>query len=216
MSPDFADVLDGVVQLLPFRLDFERGPWICGGALVRAARGESLAGADVDIMFRNETDVRACRSVMAQLGWTQLPASALVNTSGSNAGRQPGDPPATVDFLPPTMWHHPNTPWSINLATGALVSSMSELIRGFDLRCCALASDGEAVVALRETFADLEQGRLFVRRPTRTARIEKYIARGFRPVQFVTKQDALAGGYADDFTPWLDLISPNKVQRWFT
>lgn len=215
MSPDFSAVLVSIVKNLPFRLDFERGPWICGGALVRAWLGESLTGQDVDVMFRNEVDVRACRSVMEQLGWREVPRSVVANTSGSNAGpASPEDAP--VDFLPPTMWAREGVPWTVNLATGAFAATMPEVIKGFDLRCCALVSDGEAVVGLRETFTDLELRRLFVRRPTRSARIEKYRTRGFTPSQFSTLQEAFAGGYADDVTPWLDLVRPERVTRWFS
>lgn len=65
-------------------------------------------------------------------------------------------------------------------------------------------------------MVDLELRRLFVRRPTRSARIEKYIQRGFTPVQFATLAQAREEGFVDDVLPWTELIRPEAVTRWFT
>lgn len=185
-------------QVLPIfdglRFDIDEGPWITGGILWRALANR-LENADVDVVFASHEQAAEFRSSLVNAGWTSEQAIGQDSHGSDN----------------PSMWAHPASARPLNVAASYFYPNLGALFACFDIRVNRIATDGRTVVYDPRAFEDLKAMRLHVTRPTRSARIEKYMGYGFAPYQFDHVLDASVRGYVDDSTPWREVLGTRTL-----
>lgn len=138
---------------------FDRGPFVAGGSIARALLGDAgHAAADLDLFLR-EGDRDRVGAALASAGfkWEE-------DEKGSEEG--------------------PGTWWSEETGRVDVVvtdADAATTIARFDLRCAALATDGENLLVLPGALQDLADRKLFPLRRGKSHRIRRYLEMGLDP-----------------------------------
>lgn len=148
--------LHDLLDELPIDLRLVDGPFVAGGAIVRALAGLPLR--DVDIWIQEDW-IGDVEVALGETGWTQVarPAPSFGRRSLWRPHRGGGP---LLDFV-------------------VSEDGPAEVTARFDWRCCMLATDGRELFHRPWALDDVASRRLTPQRRTTAARLEKYQAMGF-------------------------------------
>lgn len=144
---------------------------VSGGSVTRALLGQAPPpGVDLDLLVPDRLWDRTERE-LSRFG-------DLMPVSGSG-GAKYATPVGAVDAV--------------------RCRSVADAVCRFDFRACAIATDGETMVAVDGAIVDLQRRWLHFQRPSVHPRVDKYLAMGldFDPTQ-VQDGDAVAGALVKD------------------
>lgn len=151
------------------------GPWVVGGAVLAALTGGE--SSDIDVLFKSRSQVNAVLSGCWRAGFEDVTSTEAAGKGDSGGvhddGGSPFDPGIVYTF---------RTPWGLlNIAALLLWEGPDEAMGHFDFSVCQCVYVAPGVIAASaETFADVDARRLRFRCETSTARVQKYLAKGFQ------------------------------------
>lgn len=176
-----AHPLAAELALMP-PLDFEKGPWVAGGAARKLFRGDNLGRSDIDIFFPNQASYESFKATFLENAKGTLFdkewVSSFICASGS-----------VVQFV-----------------HGKFFDSLEDVMNSFDISVSMFATDGKTVMHTPEAAEDdrNEIIRIVNEQPyksPRLRRLAKYCGNGFTPLPGVITEMLRLD---DDFAQYYD------------
>jgi hypothetical protein len=152
--------------------DFDRGPWIAGGACLRWYQGQPVGENDIDVFCAN---AKQAADVIARI---KSYGRYTVKFESENA--------VTLQYR---SEHYGNCvgadQWIIQVITKRYYSSVREIVDNFDLSVCQLGTAGFDWTLGEHTARDIREKNLRMNiplQPDAVKRLSKYWTYGYRPV----------------------------------
>jgi hypothetical protein len=152
-------IFTSVISEMDF-IDYEKGPWVAGGAAMKISQHLERGNSDIDIFFANEDQYKAT------MKWFTDAYHTLYDEVITKAFHQ---------FKVRGV--------RIQLITSNYFESLNELFDDFDFSVCRFATDGVSVLGRDEAWLDCERKVLRLLGPARKSmfRLAKYCRSGFTP-----------------------------------
>lgn len=156
---------DDWIPVTAIQPNFEKGPWIAGGAGLRWYQGQPVGESDIDVY---------CNSPM-QAELLQRRISELLTYTE----RFRSENAVTLEVSKDSKT------WTVQIIKKSYYTDMQKIIDGFDISVCQVATDGDQFLLGRETARDIRERNLRMRMPLQPdalKRLVKYWTYGYRPV----------------------------------
>jgi hypothetical protein len=161
------------------KLDMQQGPWIAGGSAIAWYKNQLLhlpmnrsddLRHDVDVFFRDK----------AQFDDT-LAAIMKLNDSGDHLVMKKHDSLNAVTLL--YVNRNSDKSWKLQLIRKQYFSTARQVVESFDIRACAIATDGRLWCRLPGAISDIDRRHLHFRKfhTESISRLVKYMAYGYTP-----------------------------------
>jgi hypothetical protein len=163
----------------------KKGPWIAGGAGLRWYQGLPVQNSDIDV-FCNSAE-QAQQIIEHVKSW------------GRYSNKFTSDNATTLDYYAKDN-SQSRRDWTIQIITKRYYNNMQEIIDGFDLSVCQVATDGTSWLLGPQTARDIRERNLRMEMPLMPdalKRLVKYWTYGYRPVPGL-----------------LEAVQTNPVARW--
>jgi hypothetical protein len=152
--------------------DFDRGPWIAGGACLRWYQGQPVGDSDIDVFCAN---AKQAADVIARI---KSYGRYTVKFESENA--------VTLQYR---SEHYGNCigvdHWIIQVITKRYYTSVREIVDNFDVSVCQLGTAGFDWALGEHTARDIREKNLRMNiplQPDAVKRLSKYWTYGYRPV----------------------------------
>ena len=149
--------------------DFERGPWIAGGAALRWYQGQPVGENDIDVFCAN---AKQAADVIEQ-----------IKSYGRYSTKFTSDNATTLSYYTSGDVHKQ---WTIQIITRRYFGSLQEVIDNFDISVCQIGTGGQEWLMGKNTARDIRERNLRMRlplQPDAAKRLVKYWTYGYRPVE---------------------------------
>ena len=163
----------------------KNGPWIAGGACLRWYQDQPVRESDIDVFCNSKEQAQQLISE--------------VKSWGRYSNRFTSDNATTLDYFANDTSHGVER-WTIQIITKRYYNNMQEIIDGFDLSVCQVATDGDTWALGKHTARDIRERNLRMEMPLMPdalKRLVKYWTYGYRPVPGL-----------------LEAVQNNPVARW--
>lgn len=176
--------LEPVMLIAP---DYDRGPWIAGGAALQWYQGQPVGLGDIDVFCRSE---QQAQSVLAD-----------VNAHRNCVVRHRTDNAITVEMRCDT----PGQPdWRIQVIIAHYYPTLQAVIDNFDITVCQIGTAGSEWVLGPDTALDIRHRVLRMPIPLREGavkRLLKYWTYGYEPTDGLVEAIAAAPTTRWEFDP---------------
>jgi hypothetical protein len=145
--------------------NFEKGPWIAGGAGLRWYQGIPVGESDIDVY---------CSSPMQAEQLQQKIFASMACTE-----KYKSDNAVTLEVS------KDDQTWTVQIIKKNYFTDMQKVIDSFDLSVCQVATDGNTYLLGNHTAKDIRERNLRMRMPLQAdalKRLIKYWTYGYRPV----------------------------------
>jgi hypothetical protein len=164
--------------------NIDKGPWIAGGACLRWYQGLPVADSDIDVFCSSAIQAKEVID--------------RIKSYGRFSTKFESDNAVTLDYWPSTVTIADR--WTLQVITKRYYSSIQEVIDGFDVTVCQIATAGDQFVLGNWTARDVRERNLRMPIPLQAdavKRLTKYWTYGYRPVPGL-----------------LDAVKNNPLGRW--
>ncbi len=148
--------------------DFDKGPWIAGGAPLRWFQGLPVGENDIDVCCANA--IQAGEVV------------ERVKAYGRDHVKFQSENAITLSYHNKEDY---SRNWTIQIITRRYFSSLQEVIDNFDITVCQIGTDGNGWTLGQSTARDIREKNLRMHQPLQPdalKRMVKYWTYGYRPV----------------------------------
>ncbi len=146
--------------------DFERGPWIAGGACLRWYQGVPVGESDIDIFCK---DAKQAQEIVDR-----------IKSYGRFSTKHESDNAITLSY------HNKDSKyWTLQVIKRRYFNSLQEVIDNFDISVCQIGTGGQEWLLGKNTARDIRERNLRMNMPLQpdaAKRLAKYWTYGYRPV----------------------------------
>ena len=177
-TTNLEDILP-VNMISPNKID---GPWIAGGACMQWYQGKSVDAGDIDVFCKSAEQAESLiKRINEELDLSSFDV-AITETVES--------PNAFTFEVTQNRPHQASKKWVIQVIKCKFYDTMQEVIDGFDLSVCKIATDGHQWILGKNTIRDLNDRVLRFDRITKDSpkRLIKYWIYGFIPQPEIFQQ----------------------------
>lgn len=154
--------------------NFEKGPWIAGGACLNWYQGKNAAGADIDIFCRDKEQLAQVKEKLMSLSFTRQKDINVHGTTNYDIRTYPHL--ESMDYVQMR---------EIQVIEFKFFDSAKALIDNFDFSVVQIATDGNSIVLGDHTAHDIKHKILRIGghagHPSIIKRVVKYVSYGYRP-----------------------------------
>lgn len=147
--------------------NWQTGPWIAGGAVLRWYQNQPVGESDIDIFCSSAK--QADDVILA------------IKSYGRFTTKFESDNATTLSYTS----HDGDQNWTLQIIKRRFFNSPEDVIDSFDITVCRLATDGKTLVLGKDTAKDIREKNLRFRMPLQPdalKRLTKYWIYGYRPV----------------------------------
>jgi hypothetical protein len=149
--------------------DYEKGPWIAGGACLRWYQNLSIGESDIDVFCSSATQAQQLIENIKSYGRFHIKADTenAVTIEYTKKGGKYGES------------------WIIQVITKRYYTSLKEIVDNFDISVCQLGTTGDNWIIGDHTARDIREKNLRMvipLQPDAVKRLTKYWTYGYRPV----------------------------------